>query len=187
MRYRRILMVVACMCLLSSCATTAVADKVNVNTVTNGGVKFSPIAHARTIELLDFIAIYPNLSTETQKTVFTEVTQALANNQNDLKLRIQKGAMLTLPNSEMRNTIAAQPLLQSLLDSDELNESDTSLVMLLLFFTLDHNNQVTNARDEAKKNVVLKLKNKALLQKLNDLKNIEKTMIERNAKTNSNP
>lgn len=187
MRFRKILMVVASICLLSSCAASAVADKGSVNEVTNGGVKFSPIAHARTIELLDFIAAYPGLTPQAQSAIFMEVSQELANHKNDSKLLTQQAAMLALPNSEMRDTVAAQPLLQALLDSNELNESDTSLVKLLLAFTLDHNKQEIRTREDAKKIETLKQKNKALMQKLDDLKNIEKTMIERNAKTNNNP
>lgn len=186
MRYRKILMVIACMCLISSCAATAVADKGNTD-VTNASVKFSPIAHARTIELLDFIAHYPELTSEVQRSVYLAISQELALHSSDVKLRIQQGAMLALPNSDVRDSIAAQPLLQTLLESKALNESDTSLVKLLLTFTLDHNNQQSKARDEARKSEDLKQKNKALVQKLNDLKNIEKTMIERNTKTNTNP
>ena len=137
MHFRKILMLAVCMCFISSCATTAVAEKGNVNAA-NTGVKFSPIEHARTIELLDFIAIYSDLTTETQKTVFMEVRQELTI-KNDIKLRIQQGAMLALPNSEMRDPITAQTLLQTLLSNNELSESDTSLVKLLLTFTLDKN------------------------------------------------
>ena len=186
MRYRKILMAIASMCLISSCAATAVADKGDTD-ATNVGVKFSPIAHARTIELLDFIANYPDLSAESQRAFYLEVSQGLMLHSNDLKLLIQQGAMLALPNSEVRDTIAAQSQLQVLLNSNILNESDSSLVKLLLTFTLDHNKQQSKAHDDAKKNEDLKQKNKALVQKLNDLKNIEKTMIERNIKTNTNP
>lgn len=187
MRFRKILIVIASMCLISSCAATAVAEKGDVEPAANAGVKFSPIAHARTIELLDFVAIYPDLSAETQKAFFKEVSQALTIHSNDLKLLIQQGAMLALPNSEVRDTSAAQPLLQTLLDSKVLNESDTSLVKLLQTFTLEQNKQQSKARDDAKKYEDLKQKNKALVQQLNDLKNIEKTMIERNTKTNTYP
>lgn len=186
MQFRKILIVIASMCLISSCAATAVAEKGEVD-ATNAGIKFSPITHARTIELLDFIAIYPELTPETQRAFYMEVSQELLLHGNDLKLSIQQGAMLALPNSEVRDTTAAQTVLQTLLENKALNESDASLVKLLLTFTLDHNKQLSKVRDEAKKNEELKQKNKSLVQKLDDLKNIEKTMIERNTKTNTNP
>ncbi|PCI56397.1 MAG: hypothetical protein COB34_06915 [Methylophilaceae bacterium] len=183
MRIRKILILVASISLLSACVSTASAGK----TTSGGGIKFSPIAHARTVELLDFIAIYPELAPETQKNIALGITKELAKHENesDIKLQIQQGAILSLPNSKMRDTVAAQQVLQQLLNSNALSESDTSLVKLLLTLALDHNKQQIKKRDEAKNIDILKRKNKALVQKLNDLKNIEKTMTERNVQTNS--
>jgi hypothetical protein len=187
MDYRKKTIFIASICLISACATSPVADKVNLDVTTHASAKFSPIAHAHTIELLDFIAMYPDLPTETQRGIFKEVSQALVDDHNDPKLHIQQGAMLALPNSDVRDSIIAQQLLQKLLDNKVLNESDTSLVKLLLTFVHDQNKQQSKAREETKKNEDLKQKNKALVQQLNDLKNIEKTMIERNTKANPNP
>lgn len=186
MRFKKILIVVASLCLLSACATSGIEDKAHAG---NAGpeVKSSPIGHAHTIELLDFISTYPELTAEAQKALFIQTSQKLTTHQNDLDLRLKRGAMLALPNSVMRDTIAAQPILQTLLDKNELNESHTNLVKLLLSFTSDHNKQEMKLRDDAKRIDVLKLNNKALVQKLNDLRNIEKNMIERNTKMNSNP
>lgn len=182
MRIKKILILVACLSLLSACASTASAGKTN----SSSGIKFSPIAHARTVELLDFIATYPELAPEAQKNIALEISQALAKNQNDIKRQIQHAAILTLPSSALRNTVVAQQVLQQLLNSNELSASDISLVKLLLTVALDDNKQRIKTRDDAKKVDVLRQKNRALVQKLNGLKNIEKTMTERNAQTNSN-
>lgn len=184
MHFRKLWIGVVSLCLLSSCATSPVENKENK---VDEAISLSAMAQANTIELLDFIAIYPELSPETQKTVFAEISQQLTSHPNDVHLRIQQGVMLALPDSVMSNATAAQPVLQTLLDSNELTESDTALVKLLLTLTLEHNKQAIKVREEAKKNEMLKQKNKTLIQKLDDLKNIEKTMIERNTKTNNNP
>jgi hypothetical protein len=187
MRFKKVLMLVASICFLCSCVSNAVTDKDHVNDLSSNGVTFAPIAHARTLELLDFISNYPGLATDTQKAVFLDISQALEKHPNDIKLLIQQGGILAIPNSVTRDPNAAQALLQSLLDRNALTESDTSLVKLLLNFTQDQNIQNAKSRDEAKKHESLKQKNKALVQKLNDLKNIEKTMIERNIKSINNP
>jgi len=187
MGFRKKMMLIASICIISSCATSPVDDMAHIEVASNTSAKFSTIENARTIELLEFIAIYPDLPIETQRSIFKEVSQALVDHHSDLKLRIQQGAMLALPNSDVKNATIAQPLLQTLLDSKILSESDTSLVKLLLSFVLDQNKQQSKAREDAKKSEDLKQKNKALVQQLNDLKNIEKTMIERNTKLNTSP
>ena len=96
MRIRKIMILATCACasLLSACApatgttkeptnieasTKASATKEPANTSTstkvvtnsenpnNIGIKFSPIAHAHTVELLDFISAYADLEKESQK------------------------------------------------------------------------------------------------------------------------
>lgn len=185
MRFKRTMIFIACASLLSACMANADAKKTK-NNMKPASVQFSPIAHARTVELLHFIANYSDQTAETQKEIFLENTHALANNKMDAKLRIKQSAMLALPNSVMKDPSTANLQLQSLLDNQSLNESETNLVKLLLSYSRDNNKQVTKVNELAKKNDLLKQKNKSLAQKLNDLKNIEKTMIERNTKTNNN-
>lgn len=186
MRISKILILSIYICLLSACVSTASSGKASIDSINNGGVKFSPIAHARTIELLDFITSYGELDPETQKNISLEIQEAIANNKEDSHLQIQQGAIFSLPNSVLKDPEAAQKMLSALLKSSDLSASDASLVKLLLTMVQDQQKQLAKMREEAKKLEQLKQKNKALEQKLNDLKNIEKTMIERNVKTNSN-
>jgi hypothetical protein len=185
MRLTKTSLFIACISLLSACATVADTGKTK-SSIETSRVQFSPIAHARTVELLNFIANYSDLSTEAQKTIFQDNIKALANNKTDTKRRIKHSAMLALPNSALKDLPAAKRQLQSLLDSHELNESETNLIKLLLSYTQESSEQLTSVQDLTKKNDLLKQKNKSLTQKLNDLKNIEKTMIKRNSKTNNN-
>lgn len=182
MRFNRYLILVTCISLLSACvATNPNKDHISHNDTSN--VQFSPIAHAATAELLNFIAEYSSSTSVQQAQVYQDVLEASRSNPNDNKLLIKKAAMLAIPNSEVRNITDAITLLNALLSANNLNTSDTHLVSLLLIYTKENSQLVEQTDDLSKKNIALKQKNKALEQKLNDLKNIEKTMIERNIKT----
>jgi len=141
------------------------------------------------IELISFIDSYSNLAPEIQKKVFTETNQALAENSKDLVLHIKLACMYALPSSRMRDNAKAQNLLQDLLQGNILNPADSSLVSLLYEYTSDNTKQLQKSREDIKKldsiqqrYEALEQKNKALEQKLNELKNIEKTMSERDTK-----
>jgi len=141
------------------------------------------------IELIAFIDSYSNLAPETQKKVFAETNQALAENSKDLILHIKLACMYALPSSRMRDNVKAQNLLQDLLQGNTLNPADSSLVSLLYEYASDNAKQLQKSREDTKKldsiqqkYEALEQKNKALEQKLNELKNIEKTMSERDTK-----
>lgn len=176
MRFKNIILLLSC--LIAICACVPKPSH-------HSGVKLNPAKYEHTLELLNFIQLYSDLKPAAQKTVFLEVKQALASNKNHLANRIKLAAMLSLPTSRMRDAATAQHKLQALLAEDLLNISDSNLVSLLYTFTLNNNKQQQKLLSSMKKNEPLKLQNKALKQKLDDLKNIEKVMIERNTKTSS--
>lgn len=180
MPINKALILAVCLSLLPACTTTTANNKSTNMTTDVGRVSFSPIAHARTAELLEFMVSYVALPPESQKSISVAIRKKLSNSDQDTKLRIQQGAILSLPNSTVRDTVAAQNVLQQLLDDNALNASNENLVKLLLTLANDHNNQQLRMRDEAKKTGALKQKNKALKQQLKGLKDIEKTMIKRN-------
>jgi len=141
------------------------------------------------IELLAFIDEYSNLTPEVQKKAFAETTQVLAENKNNLLYRLKLASMLALPTSRMRDNTKAQNLLQDILQENVLSSSDSALVSLLYEYTTDYTKQSQKSREEIKKVEAIQqkyeaseLKSRALEQKLNELKNIEKTMNERDTK-----
>ena len=142
--------------------------------------------------LLVFIDSYSNLTPEMQKKVFTETNQVLAENKNNLLHRLKQASMFALPSSRFRDSAKAQSLLQDLLQENTLNASDASLIGVLYEYTADYTKQLQKGREDAKKlesfqqkYEALELKNKALEQKINELKNIEKTMNERDSKSSN--
>lgn len=182
MLFYRFLILITCISQLSACVAgnTTRQDEKNTDTST---VQFAPIAHAATAELLDFIAQFSSLSSTQQELVYKNNIDALTKDHKKTNLLIKKAIMLALPNSKVRNTTDASTLLNALLNRNDLNTSDANLVKLLLIYTHENNELAVNLDNQIKMNTTLKQKNKALEQKLNDLKNIEKTMIERNTKT----
>lgn len=185
MRIKRMIMLMAYTSLLAACAANAETKSVinNDPPSSNSGFEFSPIAHANTAELLNFISNYTKSSKEKQKSIYMDISQNLVADKGDIKLRVKQAAILALPESNLRNSPIAQQQLQALLIDQALNKSDKNLVNLLYVFTHSLNNESQKLRDSNKKIDALKQRNRALGQKLNDLKNIEKTMIERNVKT----
>jgi hypothetical protein len=144
------------------------------------------------VELLAFIDTYSNLAPEMQKKVFTETNQVLAENKNSLLHRLKLASMLGLPSSRLRDNAKAQNLLQDILQENTLHPSDFALISLLYEYTTDYTKQSQKSRDEIKKlesvqqkYEALELKNKLLEQKLNELKNIEKTMNDRDSKSSN--
>jgi len=135
------------------------------------------------------LTITQTLHQRRRKKTFAETAQVLAENKNNLLYRIKLASMLALPTSRMRDNAKAQNLLQDILQENVLSPVDFSLVSLLYEYTTDYAKQSQKNREDIKKIEVFQqkyeaseLKNKALEQKLNELKNIEKTMNERDTK-----
>ena len=175
-----------------ACSNNAIVN----NSATNGNsgktniLKTSVFKQNNVTELLAFIDSYSNLTPEMQKKVFAETNQVLAENKYNLLNRLKLASMLALPTSRLRDNAKAQNLLQDLLQENTLHPSDFSLISLLYEYTTDYTKQLQKSREDLKKlesaqqkYEALELKNKALEQKLNELKNIEKTMNDRDSRS----
>jgi len=158
--------------------------KDNTQPLNKTGFTFSPIAHAQTAEIINFLDAYSQLTKEEQTATYKEITEGLSKDNDDAKLRIKQAAMLAIPESKLRDPKLAQEKLDALLADKTLSESNLGLVKLIHAFTADYNLQQQKSLDITKKADKLKSRNKALSKQLNDIKNIEKTMIERNVKAN---
>jgi len=181
--------------LVLSCACS---NKAIVNTASNSNVarintmKTSTFKQNNAMELLAFIDNYSNLTPEMQKKVFAETNQTLAENKNNLLNRFKLASMFALPTSRLRDNAKAQNLLQDLLQENTLHPSDFALISLLYEYTTDYTKQLQKSREDNKKlesiqqkYEAMELKNKVLEQKLNELKNIEKTMNDRDSKSSN--
>ncbi|MDI1361468.1 hypothetical protein [Methylotenera sp.] len=148
----------------------------------------------RVNSLLLFIDRFSNDTLDAQKKSFNETNRALTENKFDLTERIKLAIMLSLPSSRIRDTAKAQNLLQDLLQENSLNPTESALTSLFYEYVLDDIKQSQKNRDDLKKLDLSQQKLEALQQKydaldkkLNDLKNIEKTISDRDSKVISKP
>ncbi|MDD2932905.1 MAG: hypothetical protein PHO76_03380 [Methylotenera sp.] len=185
-----------CLSLLNACAnkhTLNSMDDIKPNKINNPAQQ-ERLKQDNVIELVKFYDSYTSLTLDDQKKTYTNMNEALMENKNNLSQRIKLAMMLSLPSSRVRDNNKAQILLQNLLQENNLNSAEYALVNLLYEYTLDSTKQMQKNRDEAKKLEAaqtkyenLQQKFDALEQKLNDLKNIEKTMNERDIKPANKP
>lgn len=185
---------------LSACAskgmTSKPADKESSmsKTLEIKKTEMSDSKQDRVNNLLLFIDRFSNDTFDVQKKSFNETNRALIENKTDLTERIKLAIMLSLPSSRLRDTAKAQSLLQDLLQENTLNPSESALTSLFYEYVLDDIKQSQKNRDDLKKLDLSQQKLEALQQKydaldkkLNDLKNIEKTISDRDSKVISKP
>ncbi len=185
-----------CLSLLNACTNKHIlnsVDGVKQNKINNSSQQ-ERMRQDNVIELVKFYDSYTSLTLDEQKKTYADTNEALIENKNDISQRIKLAMMLSLPSSRMRDNNKAQILLQNLLQENNLNSAEYALVNLLYEYTLDSTKQMQKNRDETKKLEAaqtkyenLQQKYDALEQKLNDLKNIEKTMNERDIKPANKP
>jgi len=185
---------------LSACAskgmTSKPADKEPnaIKTLDMKKTETSAAKQDRVNNLLLFIDRFSNDTLDVQKKSFNETNRALIENKSDLAERIKLAIMLSLPSSRVRDTAKAQSLLQDLLQENSLNPTESALTSLFYEYVLDDIKQSQKNKDDLKKLDLSQQKLEALQQKydaldrkLNDLKNIEKTISDRDSKVISKP
>ncbi len=183
---------------LGACAsvTNKPADKEPNATKTLEIKKIETLAskQERVNSLLLFIDRFSNDTLDVQRKSFNETNRALVENKSDLTERIKLAIMLSLPSSRIRDTAKAQNLLQDLLQGNSLNPTESALTSLFYEYVLDDIKQSQKNKDDLKKLDLSQQRLEALQQKydvldkkLNDLKNIEKTISDRDSKAISKP
>lgn len=156
-------------------------------------IKPNAIKKVGVTEFLSYADDYANLPAEVQKQEFTTTNQALLIEPNDVFLRIKLIIIHGLPSSSLFDGAKAQNLLQQLIQENSLSNADLAFANLLFEYLTATNKANKNIKDDQKridsilqKNEVLQIKLEgtqqkleAAQQKLNELKNIEKSMSER--------
>lgn len=180
------LLIALCLCLVSVAC-------VNPATKQNTGVTFGLTKNNDASEFLNFAEFYSNLSLEAQKDELVSANKFLATNPNNLLQRMKLVMIYGLPSSNLFDGPKAQNLLQQLLQENILANTQLAFGHLLFDHLIAINKVNKNDRDDQKrvesilqKNETLQLKLDATQQKLDaaqqkliELKNIEKSMSER--------
>lgn len=135
-------------------------------------------------ELLVYAMRFGNLTLDQQKKELTQVLQALNRNKKDAFTRLKAALIYSLPSSRLHDNAKAMPLLTELQREKTLEEDVVALVDLLRDLVEERQRADENAtrlnqriRDEQHRADELQAK-------LDALKNIEKTLIDRNQGTN---
>ncbi len=196
--------------LLDACALSpktgdsATGDSATGKTASSGAVRVIENAAISDQSLLEYASSFVGLSADAQKKELMQINQAIADNKSDLKNRMKAAMIYALPNSRLRDTVKAQNLLDDLLREKTLDNERKILATLLRDHVVEINKLAQKTRDEQKradssqlkldalqlkldalqqKLDALQQKNDALQQMLDDLKNIEKTMVDRDQGT----
>jgi hypothetical protein len=184
MKSNYLIPILLCLQLLNSCALINKQNKpvqvVPSNTST-------PASQAQTNpDWLDYTARFSDLSADMQKKELAQVLQALSQNKTDIDLRSKAAIIYAIPASKLKDNAKAQSLLDDLLKEKTLEAKQKNLLLLLRDFVTDNTKLATKIRDEQKRSetTLQKLdaaqqRADALQQKLDELKDIEKTMINR--------
>ena len=125
--------------------------------------------------LLDFTRVFSGLTAEAQRAEVARLNLAPANPQSRLMLAMAYG----LPNTATRDSIKALGLLDEITANTQLDEVSLALVTIMRDQLGELNKSTQKLREEQKRADAIQLKLDELQKKLDDLKNIEKTMVDR--------
>ncbi len=186
------LFITVCLCGLCVACQNLVS-KQNIEPRQANAVKLIATKTSDASEFLNFAEAYADLSIDAQKQELQATNQILARNPNDLLHRMKLVMIYGLPSSNMADTQKAQALLQQLIQENTLENTQLAFAHLLFDHLIAVNKIGKNNRDEQKRADLMQQKNEVLQQKLeasqlkleaaqqkiNELKNIEKSMGER--------
>ena len=181
--------------LIAACASPA-------NKPTSNPTELKQASETRTIfspkatDVNDYLAFaeeYANLLPEAQKQALTATNQLLAANANDLLQRFKLAMIYALPSSTLQDGQKAQNLLLSILQENHLTYTQTAYAHVLFDYVLALNKANKSGRDDEKRIESILQKNdnlqnkldsaqqklEAAQQKIDELKNIEKSMGQR--------
>lgn len=129
--------------------------------------------------LLEYAARFVELSAEAQKKELAQINQEINQDKGDIHHKMKAAMIYALPGSRQRDVVKAQVLLDDVLREKTLNGEQKIMTSLLK----DHINETGKLTQEISK-LTQKARDEqkradALQQKLNELRDIEKTMVDR--------
>lgn len=179
--------------LLTFCLCIFCVSCVNSTQKSSSGVKLAPAKLNDATEFLNFAETFSNLSLDAQKKALATTNQSLALNPNDLTNRMKLVMIYGLPSSNLLDSVKAQNLLQQLLQENILSNAELAFAHVMFDYLVASNKVGKNNHDDQKradllqqKNEALQLKLEAAQQKIDELKNIEKSIGEREGAAKEN-
>lgn len=130
-------------------------------------------------ELLAFARRYAELSAENQKKEYAQAMRALNRNKSDTANRMKVALILGLPSSRLRDNERALALLDEVQRDRKVDADSKALAGLLKEYLGDRQKLEDNVARANQKAADEQKRADDLQQKLDELKTIEKTLIER--------
>ena len=169
-------------------AKPSIEPKPSVEPKPSNGIRLAPTEANSAREFLKFAESYSDLSAPVQKQALTSTHQVLLANPNDLLHRMKLVMIYGLPSSSLQDSPKAQNLLQQILQENILLDLQQAFAHMMFDYLVALNklNKSTHHDNKLLEQLQLKLeatqqKLEASQQKVNELKNIEKSMGEREA------
>ena len=132
--------------------------------------------------LLEFADDFSGLSPEAQKKELATILHKISMNSSDFHQKIQAAIVYSIPGSKLRDPFKAQPLLDELAREKQLSKEESAIVSILR----DNSTEITKLnqriREEQRRADDNQQKAGALQQKLDELKQIERTMMQKSLK-----
>lgn len=132
--------------------------------------------------LLEFISNFSELPLESQKKELADTLQKINNNNNDLYYRTRVAIIYAIPSSKLRDPLKAQPLLDELAREKRLSKEEGAIVSLLRENAAETAKLNQRLREELRRAEENQQRANSLQQKLDELKNIERTMMQKSLK-----
>ncbi|MFJ5444836.1 hypothetical protein ACIKP9_01190 [Methylobacillus methanolivorans] len=132
--------------------------------------------------LLEFISNFSELSLELQKKELAAALQKSSNNNNDLQQKTRIAIIYSIPGSKLRDPLKAQPLLDELAREKQLSKEESAIVSILRDNAAETTKLNQRLREELRRAEENQQKANGLQQKLDELKKIERTMMQKSLK-----
>lgn len=136
--------------------------------------------------LLEYSGRFMELSAEAQKKELAQINEGLSQNKSDFNYRMKAAIIYAIPASRLRDVNKAQVLLDELMRDKTLDKRHKTLAIILKDYisenskSVDESNKLLNENNKLSQKVRDEQKRADNLQQtLDDLKTIEKTMVDR--------
>ena len=136
-----------------------------------------PILHSSS--LLEFVDDFSGLSSEAQKKELANILRKISTNSSNLQQKTRAAIIYSIPGSKLRDPLKAQPLLDELARENQLSKEESAIVSILRDNSAEITRLSQRLREEQRRADDNQQKASALQQKLDELKQIERTMMQK--------
>ncbi|MCB5191734.1 hypothetical protein LG198_13425 [Methylobacillus arboreus] len=132
--------------------------------------------------LLEFISNFSELPLDAQKKELAQTLQKISIHHDELHQKTKAAIIYAVPGSKLRDPLKAQPLLEELAREKRLSKEENAIVAILREHAAETGKLNQRIREEQRRSEESQQKTNSLQQKLDELKKIERTMMQKSLK-----